>query len=154
MRIPVVVVVAAVAAVIPICRWYRHILPHATVVVVIAVIAVTAPIAVTATTAVIAVIAAALGDTLGGSSILVVSSVSGLIDAHATAGTIASMHRSARVGSDMAELALLAAFSTNTVTKIVLASLGGSRGYALRVAAAVSSMAAMAWLGSWLGHLL
>jgi uncharacterized membrane protein (DUF4010 family) len=104
--------------------------------------------------AVIAVIAAALGDTLGNSGIVVVSSVSGLVDAHATAGTVTSLHRGARVSSSMAELALLAAFSTNTLTKIVLATLSGSRGYALRVAAAVSSMAAMAWLGSWLGRLL
>jgi len=32
--------------------------------------------------------------------------------------------------------------------------LSGSRSYLLRVATAVSSMAAMAWLGSWLGRLL
>lgn len=109
-------------------------------------------IVVGAGSAVIAVIAAALGDTFGDAGIVVVSSVSGLVDAHATAGTVASLHRGARMSSSMAELALLAAFSTNTLTKIVLATLSGSRSYALRVGGAVSSMAAMAWLGSWLGR--
>lgn len=96
--------------------------------------------------AVIAVVAAALGDSLGRSGIVVVSSVSGLIDAHATAGTVASLHHSARIGSSMAELAVLAAFSTNTLTKIVLATLSGSKGS--RCAWPAPWRAWLRWLGS------
>jgi uncharacterized membrane protein (DUF4010 family) len=100
--------------------------------------------------ALIAVLSAALSDSIGHAGIVLVSSASGFIDAHATTGSIATLHHSARVDDRVAVLALISALSTNTMTKIAMAALSGSRAYAGRIAVGVSVIAAMAWLGIFL----
>jgi uncharacterized membrane protein (DUF4010 family) len=104
--------------------------------------------------ALIAVLSAALGDALGNAGIVMVSGLSGLIDAHATTGSIAILHRGARVDDQVAVLALIVALSTNTLTKIAMATLSGSRAYARRIAVGVIAIAAMAWLGMLLTELV
>jgi uncharacterized membrane protein (DUF4010 family) len=51
------------------------------------------------------------------------------------------------VDDGAAMLALIAALSTNTLTKIGMAALSGSRVYAGRLTLGVLAIAAMAWLG-------
>jgi uncharacterized membrane protein (DUF4010 family) len=103
--------------------------------------------------ALLAVLSAALGDAIGDAGVVLVSSVSGFIDAHATTGSIATLHHGARVDDRVAVLALIAALSTNTLTKIAMATLSGSRAYAGRIAVGVLAIAAMAWLGVVLSEL-
>jgi uncharacterized membrane protein (DUF4010 family) len=97
--------------------------------------------------AVLAVLSAGLSDHIGSAGIVLVSSAAGFVDAHATTGSIATLHRSLRVDDGAAMLALIAALSTNTLTKIGMAALSGSRVYAGRLTLGVLAIAAMAWLG-------
>ncbi|MNL87301.1 hypothetical protein D3C87_2163920 [compost metagenome] len=49
---------------------------------------------------------------------------------------------------------ILAGFTTNTITKIVVASASGGRAFALRVAPGVVLVAAAAWAGALIGHVV
>lgn len=104
--------------------------------------------------AIVAVAAAALDSQVGGSGIVIVSSVSGFVDAHATAGSVATLHHGGHLEARVAVLAVLAALSTNSVTKIVMAFLSGPPPYALRVALGVIAIAAAAWGGFALASLV
>ncbi|MBK6578322.1 MAG: DUF4010 domain-containing protein [Sandaracinaceae bacterium] len=95
----------------------------------------------------LAVVGAALSEKLGGASMVVVSAVAGLVDAHATSASVATLHHNGRLDSESAMLAVVVALSVNTVTKIVMASLSRDRGYALRLSAGVIAIALAAWLG-------
>jgi uncharacterized membrane protein (DUF4010 family) len=97
--------------------------------------------------ALIAVLSAALSDSIGDAGIVLVSGTSGFIDAHATTGSIATLHLGGRVDDRVAVLALTVALSTNTLTKVAMATLSGSRTYAVRIAVGVIVIAAMAWAG-------
>lgn len=97
--------------------------------------------------ALVAVLAAAFGDAIGEAGIVLVSSLSGLVDAHATTGALATLHHGQKLAPATAALALLAALSTNTITKLAMAFLAGPRRYALRVAGGVLFIAAAAWAG-------
>jgi len=97
--------------------------------------------------AVVAIAAAALSRQIGDAGIVLVSAVSGFVDAHATAASVAGLHRGQQLETRAAVLALLCALSTNTVTKIVMAYLSGVRTYAFWVSVGVVSIASAAWLG-------
>jgi len=97
--------------------------------------------------ALVSILAAAFGDSIGEAGIVLVSSASGLIDAHATTGAIATLHQSGQLGPHSAALALTAALTTNTGTKIVMAFIGGPRSYGVRVAGGVLAIASAAWVG-------
>ena len=96
---------------------------------------------------VLAIIGAALGEEFGGSSMVLVSGVAGLVDAHATSASVATLHHTGQLDSQSAMLAVVVALSVNTVTKIVMAWLSRDRGYALRLSGGVVAIALAAWLG-------
>ena len=106
-----------------------------------------------AVSALVAVLSAALSSAIGDAGIVVVSGVSGLIDAHATAGSVSSLHQAKTIDATTASLAIVAALSSNTLTKVGIAFASGPRLYALRVAAGVLAIACAAWLGLALGQL-
>lgn len=97
--------------------------------------------------AVLAVVGAALDERVGRAGTVIVSAVAGFVDAHATTASIATLHHAGRIGSHEAGIAIVAALSSNSITKIVMASLSRDVGYALRVSAGVVAIAASAWLG-------
>lgn len=104
-------------------------------------------IAVGAGSALVAVLAAAFAGVVGDLGIVLVSLASGLVDAHATAASVSTLHHSASIDDRTAALAIVVALSSNSATKLVMAVLSGARGYALRVAAGVLAIAGAAWLG-------
>lgn len=95
----------------------------------------------------LSVIGAALGAGLGSESVVVVSAVAGLVDAHATSASVAGLHRAEQLGRDAALLSVVVALSSNTVTKVVMASLSRDLAYTLRLSAGVVAIALAAWLG-------
>jgi uncharacterized membrane protein (DUF4010 family) len=104
-------------------------------------------LAVGAGSALIAIVAAALASSIGDAGIVVISAAAGLIDAHATTGSIAALHAGGRISPEIGALALVTALTSNTVTKIVMAASTGPRAYAIRVSASVALIAASAWAG-------
>jgi len=76
--------------------------------------------------AVVLVIAAVLNDRFGSAGIIVAAALSGLADVHSSAATVASFVASSHLSADAAQLPLLIAISTNTVSKMVMAGVYGS----------------------------
>ncbi|HLG45555.1 MAG TPA: MgtC/SapB family protein [Reyranella sp.] len=99
-----------------------------------------------ATLAVILVASAALQSWLGEAGIVIAAGTAGFADTHSAAVSAASLVNADRIDPDQAVLPILVAFSTNTITKIVLA-LAGNRAFALSVVPGLVLVAAAAWLG-------
>jgi uncharacterized membrane protein (DUF4010 family) len=99
---------------------------------------------------VVGIAAAALHDSIGASSIVVVSTVAALVDAHSTAASVASLHGDGRLDVATAELAIIASLSANTLTKVVLAWAGRRAKYGASVSAGVVAIALAAWSAVWL----
>lgn len=70
---------------------------------------------------------------LGAASLPWVLAASGLADVHAAAASAAQMVTTGQVGADLALLAILAALTTNSLMKCVVAGLRGGGQYAMRV---------------------
>jgi uncharacterized membrane protein (DUF4010 family) len=96
---------------------------------------------------VVTLISVVLHDHLGGSGAMVGSIAGALADVHASASALAAMHQSRAIDTGAASLALLAAISTNSGTKLVFAISSGSRRYWLEVGAGVLIALAAAWAG-------
>lgn len=107
--------------------------------------------------------AALIGTVIVGSALLVQwlgpkgavlgAALSGFADAHAGAVSAGSLLRVDAVGLRTASLAVLAAFSTNAITKCIVAMTSGGRDFALRLAPSLLLMTAAAWLGVAAEHL-
>lgn len=98
----------------------------------------------------VSIAAAALHERFGASGTVAVSMAAALVDAHSTAGSVASMHRDESLDVVTAKLALVAALSTNTLTKVMLAWTGRHARYGASVTSGVMVTALAAWLGLWL----
>lgn len=92
---------------------------------------------------------AALGQQLGSASIVVVSGVAALVDAHSTAGSVASLFRGASISPYTAQLAIMTALTSNSLTKLVMASSSRHREFTLSVTGGVLLVVGCAWLGWW-----
>lgn len=79
--------------------------------------------------------------------------VAGFADAHASAASAASLARSQGFTPDIAVIAILLAFTTNTVSKAVVAWISGGTRFALKVIPGLLLMLAAAWVGALLGGL-
>ncbi len=78
--------------------------------------------------------ASALAHTwFGSAGAVTAAAVAGLADAHASAAAIASMTATGQIAPAAAVIAVLLAFSANTMTKLVLALTAGPRAYWMRV---------------------
>lgn len=95
----------------------------------------------------LAMLGAALGTQLGDASMVVLSAVAGLVDAHATSASVATLHHAGQLSTRSAMLSVVVALSVNTVTKTGMAALSRDLGYALRLSAGVVAIALAAWLG-------
>lgn len=96
---------------------------------------------------VILVVSAALRERFGQAGAAAGAALAGLVDTHAAAISIASLVASGRMSPSEAVLPILAALSTNTVTKLIFAFTGGRRDFAWRVVPGLLLVAAAAWLG-------
>jgi uncharacterized membrane protein (DUF4010 family) len=85
---------------------------------------------------------------LGDRGLMLAAGVAGFTDAHAAAISSASLAASGRTQAEFAALAVLVGFTTNTVSKTVVAFSLGDRRYALKLVPGLALMALAAW-GGW-----
>jgi uncharacterized membrane protein (DUF4010 family) len=89
--------------------------------------------------------AAALERWLGETGALVSAGVAGFADSHAAASSAATLAAKGDISAESAALGVLAALTTNSVTKAVLAAATGRGGFMLRVWAGLALVLAAAW---------
>ncbi|MGP9810865.1 MgtC/SapB family protein [Rhodopseudomonas sp. NSM] len=100
--------------------------------------------------AVILVASAALQDLFGEKGTVVAAALAGFVDTHSAAVSIASLVSSEKITSNDAILPILAGLSTNTVSKMVFATVSGGRPFAIRVIPGLVIVALAAWAGALL----
>jgi uncharacterized membrane protein (DUF4010 family) len=98
-----------------------------------------------ATIAAMLLISAALNAWLGGRGVLVGAAIAGFADTHSPAVSVASLVSSSALAVNDAAFPVLAALTTNTVTKIVLAITSGGRTFALQVVPGLILVILSAW---------
>ena len=103
--------------------------------------------------AVILIISAALQERFGGAGVLLAAVVAGLVDTHAAAISVATLVASGKVTAQDADVPILAALTSNTLSKIVMAATGGGWAFALRVVPGLILVALAAWIGTFAGLL-
>lgn len=104
------------------------------------------------TLSVVLLASAALRAEFGETGAILAAAVAGFVDTHAPAISIASLTANGRMSAQDAVIPILAGFTTNTITKIVVAATSGGRAFALRVAPGVVLVAAAAWAGALIGQ--
>jgi uncharacterized membrane protein (DUF4010 family) len=100
-----------------------------------------------ATVTAVLFVSAVLGDWLGNRGVLLSAAVAGFADTHAAAIAVAGLAAGGRIEPADAVVPILAAFTTNSVTKMVLAAASGGRRFAAEVWPGVIATAALAWAG-------
>jgi len=98
--------------------------------------------------AVVLVAAAALQDWFGAAGVLIAASAAGFADAHSAAISVASLAADGRIQPPAAVIPILAALTTNTITKMIFAFSAGGRTFALRVVPGLVLMLIAAWAGA------
>lgn len=93
---------------------------------------------------------AALREWFGEAGVVIAAAAAGFVDTHSAAIAIASLVASGKMTAADAVLPILAAFSTNTISKIIFAVSGGSRPFALRLIPGLIMVAGVAWAGALL----
>jgi uncharacterized membrane protein (DUF4010 family) len=91
---------------------------------------------------------------LGGRGLLLATGVSGLGDAHAAAISAASLAASGKAEVPLAAIAVLVGFSTNAVSKAVVAFSLGDRRFAFQLLPGLVLMVLAAWAGWFVRSLL
>jgi len=102
----------------------------------------------------ILVVSAALRENFGETGVIVGAAFAGLADTHSAAVSIASLVASAKMSPADAVSPILAALSTNTVSKIVVAWTAGGRPFALRLIPGLLLVISAAWAGAYAPRLL
>lgn len=91
---------------------------------------------------------------LGSNGLLLASGFAGFADAHAPAVSAASVGATGNVSVRLAVIAILIAFTTNTLSKIVVAFSLGDRRYAFAILPGLLLMVGCAWAGLYADYLL
>ena len=107
-----------------------------------------------ATLSLVMLASAAAGAWFGDAGLMIAAALAGFVDTHASAISVASLVASGRLAPDHAIWPILAGFTTNTVTKVILAATAGGRAFALRVIPGVILVALGAWAGAFLSFRL
>jgi uncharacterized membrane protein (DUF4010 family) len=100
------------------------------------------------TLCVVLVGSAALQARFGERGIMIAAAVAGFVDAHSAAISVATLVSSGRMTPADAVLPILAGFSTNTVSKMILAGSSGGRRFAKRVLPGLIVTVFAAWAGA------
>lgn len=98
--------------------------------------------------AVIVVVSAACREWFGAAGTMVAAAVSGLVDTHSAAISIASMVTTGKFTPTQAVIPILAALSTNTLTKAFFAATSGNGMFAMAVIPGQVLVALAAWSGT------
>jgi uncharacterized membrane protein (DUF4010 family) len=101
------------------------------------------------TLSIILVACAALQDQFGENGIIFAATIAGFADTHSAAVSVASLVASGKITGSDALLPILAGLSTNTISKIVLATTSGGLSFALRVVPGLILVAFAAWTGAF-----
>jgi uncharacterized membrane protein (DUF4010 family) len=103
--------------------------------------------------AVILVISAGLHERFGGTGVLLAAVVAGLVDTHAAAISVATLVASGKVAPQDAVVPILAALTSNTLSKIIMAATGGGWAFAIRVVPGLVLVTLAAWVGTFVAVL-
>jgi uncharacterized membrane protein (DUF4010 family) len=96
----------------------------------------------------ILVASAALREWFGETGIIVAAALAGFIDTHSAAISAASLVASGKMSATDAVFPILAGFSTNTISKMMLAGISGGISFALRVIPGLIVVVLAAWAGA------
>jgi uncharacterized membrane protein (DUF4010 family) len=96
-------------------------------------------------------LSAGLNIWFGERGMLLGAALTGLVDAHATAASAASLMAANKISSDQAIGPILVGLTTNTCMKAVVAFKSGGTRYAARIVPGLALMIAAVWLGAWFG---
>ena len=107
-----------------------------------------APLILGLTVSAVLVAAEALRGALGPSGVVLAAGLAGFADVQSAAVSAASLVASGRMGAEQAVVPIVAAVTTNTVTKVGLAVVLGGQRYAWRVCAGLLLVLAAAWAGA------
>ncbi len=99
--------------------------------------------------ATVLVVSTLLGRWLGDAGVSLTAAAAGFADTHAPAVSVGELAANGTIGTASAQLAVMLAFSTNTVTKIVLTITAGGADYSRRLLPGLLLMIGGAWAG-WL----
>jgi uncharacterized membrane protein (DUF4010 family) len=99
-------------------------------------------------------ISTALTNWLGGNGLLIATGVAGLGDSHAAAISAASLAAVGKAEVPMAAIAVLIGFSTNAISKAVVAFSLGDRRFAFQLLPGIVLMVLAAWAGWFMRSLL
>jgi uncharacterized membrane protein (DUF4010 family) len=91
---------------------------------------------------------AALREWFGEKGAIAAAALSGFVDTHASAISIAALVASGRMTPAECIVPILAGFTTNSITKLILASTSGGRAFAMRVVPGIMLVAIAAWAGA------
>jgi uncharacterized membrane protein (DUF4010 family) len=97
----------------------------------------------------ILVVSAALRENFGEIGAIVAAALAGFADTHSAAVSIASLVASGKMSPADAISPILAALSTNTISKIIVAWTSGGRSYALRLIPGLVLVISAAWAGAY-----
>jgi uncharacterized membrane protein (DUF4010 family) len=97
--------------------------------------------------AVVLLVAAAAQDLFGEAGVLVAAAAAGFADTHSAAVSVAALVNDGRIKPPQTVIPVLAAFTTNTVTKMIFAVTAGGHAFALYVIPGLLLMLAAAWAG-------
>lgn len=97
---------------------------------------------------VVLVACAALREWFGEAGAIAAAGLAGFVDTHAPAISIAALVAGGKMTAASAVFPILVAFTTNTVTKAVLAATAGGRAFAIRVIPGLVLVMAAAWAGA------
>ena len=100
--------------------------------------------------AVVLVVAAAAQDWFGEAGVVIAASAAGFADTHSAAVSVASLVSDGRIKPPQTIIPVLAAFTTNTVTKMAFAVTAGGRTFALYVIPGLLLMLLAAWAGAFI----
>lgn len=101
------------------------------------------------TVAMVLIASAALASRFGNTGLIAAAGIAGFADVHAALISTVSLVASGKLEAADAVMPILAALSTNTISKLIVAQVSGGPRYAIHVAPGLLSMATAAWLG-WL----
>lgn len=96
-------------------------------------------------------LSAGLNVWLGTRGMLLGAAVTGLVDAHATAASVALLLAANKISIGQAVRPILLGLTTNTVMKAVVAFNSGGPRYAARIVPGLALVIMAIWLGAWLG---
>ena len=96
----------------------------------------------------ILIASAVLREWFGETGIILAAAIAGFVDTHSAAISVASLVASGKMSAVDAIFPILAGLSTNTVSKIFLASTSGGNSFASRVIPGLIVVALAAWAGA------